>query len=109
MSSNDGWFWAGVSGKRAENIQQLNRNIDQWEAHCAELEATIKRLQDARAYWFLQSVGLAADHDVIKDLVIERTGKKPRDLIRTDEYARRRKEKWNAAHKEFGAEWKNPI
>lgn len=56
--SADGFFWAGMAGGRQDQIDRLNRNIDEWEAHVDKLNRIIydlraenAELRESRLVW----------------------------------------------------------
>ena len=87
--SNDGFFWAGMAGKRQEQIQQLNRSIDKWEAHVANLEHTIEELRRSRLFWFNTAVKEGAAAQVFADGFKEYTGKGFKAVFGNEETKRR--------------------
>ena len=111
--SNDGWFWAGVSGKRAENIQQLQNNISQWREHVADLEQEIadlkgqvQHLSYARKQWFQIAVDESTKADIRAEILARSTGKRPLDFMSEKEYERclQYKRKFTVQH--FVNKWK---
>lgn len=72
--SDDSWFWAGVSGKRAESIAALEQDVRAWRRHCEQLENTIDELRRSRLYWYTGTVHEGANAQVFADAFKERTG-----------------------------------
>ena len=89
MMSNDGWFWAGVSGKRAENIQQLQNNIAQWRQHVADLEQVNDNVRRSRLFWFRAAVSEGGEADALLEMFKEATGKTPTEYYGKEEKERR--------------------
>ena len=87
--SNDGFFWAGMAGKRQEQIQQLNRSIDKWEAHVANLEHTIEELRRSRLFWFNTAVKEGATAQVVADIFKEHNGNSINDTFGEKNVSRR--------------------
>ena len=89
MSSNGEFFFAGLAGKRQEQIQQLNGNINEWQAHCARLERENDELRRSRLFWFNSAVNEGAAAQVYADGFKEYTGRRFQEVYGQEETTRR--------------------